>query len=119
MLMNGTACAAATCALLTFALSAPARTDTAAFAAEACPAGARKANLNFTMKDTEGKPVNLASYKGKVLLLDFWATWCLPCKVEMPGFVELYKTYKSKGFEVVGVVALDEFSKAKPFAAQF
>jgi thiol-disulfide isomerase/thioredoxin len=87
--------------------------------AAACPANAKKANLNFVLKDTDGKPVNLADYKGKVLLLDFWATWCAPCKVEMPGFIDLYKTYKAKGFEVAGVVAMDEFSKAKPFALQF
>jgi peroxiredoxin len=90
----------------------------AAPAVESCPANAKKANLNFTLKDAEGKTVNLAAYKGKVLLLDFWATWCAPCKVEMPAFIDLYKTYKPRGFEVVGVVALDEFSKAIPFAKQ-
>ena len=58
--------------------------------AAACPADAKPANLNFTLKDTAGKEVRLADYKGKVLLLDFWATWCGPCKVEIPGFIELY-----------------------------
>jgi thiol-disulfide isomerase/thioredoxin len=54
----------------------------------ACPADAKPANLDFTLKDVEGKDVSLQSFKGKVLVLDFWATWCGPCKVEIPHFIE-------------------------------
>jgi thiol-disulfide isomerase/thioredoxin len=88
-------------------------------AGAACAVNARKANLNFTLKDINGKAVRLSDYRGKVLLVDFWATWCGPCKIEIPAFIDLYNKYKAQGFEVVGVVVQDPFVKAKPFALQY
>jgi len=85
-------------------------------AAAACPADAKLANFNFTLKDLDGKDVKLAAYKGNLILLDFWATWCGPCKVEIPAFINLYKKYKSQGFEVISVVLLDKFANARPYA---
>jgi peroxiredoxin len=85
----------------------------------ACAAGAPHANLGFTLRDINGRDVQLADFKGKVLLLDFWATWCGPCRIEIPGFIEMYNKYKPRGLEVVGVVVLDQFSNAGPFARQF
>jgi len=85
----------------------------------ACDPNAKTANLNLTLKEMSGKAVTLSAYKGKVLLVDFWATWCGPCKIEIPGFVELYSKYRSQGFEIVGVLLDDQIAKAKPFARQF
>jgi peroxiredoxin len=86
----------------------------------ACDPRANEANLNFTFKDLQGKPVTLSHYKGKVILLDFWATWCPPCRKEIPGFVQLYNTYKSRGLVVIGVSMddADDFADVKRFATQ-
>jgi peroxiredoxin len=62
---------------------------------------------NFELKDTSGKTVRLADLRGKAVLLNFWATWCPPCKVEIPWFIELQKQYGPQGLQVIGV-AMDE-----------
>jgi cytochrome c biogenesis protein CcmG/thiol:disulfide interchange protein DsbE len=71
------------------------------------PEKSRKAAPDFTLKDAKGATVKLSDYRGKVVLLNFWATWCGPCKIEIPWFVEFEKTYKDKGFAVLGV-SMDE-----------
>lgn len=58
---------------------------------------------SFTLNDLEGRPVSLADYKGKVVLLNFWATWCEPCKKEMPEIQAAYEQYKDQGFVVLGI----------------
>jgi thiol-disulfide isomerase/thioredoxin len=84
-----------------------------------CDPGSKPANLNFTIKDMNGASVNLAAHKGKVILLDFWATWCGPCKIEIPGFVALQNKYRDKGLVVLGLSVDDPVDKLKAFAAEF
>jgi peroxiredoxin len=69
----------------------------------------------FTLTDMNGHPVSLADFRGKVVILDFWATWCPPCKREIPDFIELQSQYGSKGLQVIGI-GLDEPEKLKAFA---
>jgi len=66
----------------------------------------------FTLEDLSGNPVTLSSLKGKVVFLNFWATWCGPCVREIPDFIEAYKEYKDKGMEIIGI-SVDEGSSAK------
>ncbi|MFZ1729660.1 MAG: TlpA disulfide reductase family protein [Bacteroidota bacterium] len=70
----------------------------------------------FSLKDRDGKTVTLESLKGKVIVLNFWATWCPPCRAEIPAFKSAYDKYKAKGVEIVGI-SLDQkgWSVIKPF----
>ncbi len=61
------------------------------------------ANLDLTLKDMHGADVRLADYKGKVIILNFWATWCGPCQTEIPDLVRTYAEYKDQGVVVLGV----------------
>lgn len=80
------------------------------------PTAKRNPAPAFTLKDSQGKSFNLADYKGKVVLLNFWATWCGPCKLEIPWFMEFEKSYRDKGFAVLGV-SMDEegWDVVKPY----
>jgi peroxiredoxin len=78
----------------------------------------RHAAPDFALKDADGKTVHLTDYKGKVVLLDFWATWCGPCKIEIPWFIDMEHKRKDKGFEVLGVAMDDNgWEDVKPFLA--
>jgi peroxiredoxin len=100
------------------ALMATTRVSVAAQATLACAADARPANLNFVLKDIANKNLKLADYRGKVVLLNFWATWCVPCRTEIPWFVEFQETYGARGFQALGVSADDTLDKLKPFVQE-
>jgi thiol-disulfide isomerase/thioredoxin len=88
-------------------------------AADAKAAG-KKAPLDFTLKDMNGVDVKLASFKGKPIIVNFWATWCGPCRAEIPSLVELQTQYGAEGKDVVilGISVDDPIEKLKPYAAQ-
>jgi thiol-disulfide isomerase/thioredoxin len=92
--------------------------EAAAGGAEVCDANAKPADLNLTLKDMSNKDVSLASFKGKVIVLNFWATWCGPCKVEIPSFVDLQSQYGKNGLQIIGVSVDDTLDKLKSFTAQ-
>ena len=82
------------------------------------PASERKEVPDFSLKDADGRSVRPSDYKGKVVLLNFWATWCGPCKIEIPWFIEFETKYKDQGFAVLGV-SMDEdgWDAVRPFLA--
>ena len=84
-----------------------------------CRADAEMANLDFVVKDINGEDVRFSDYKGQVILLDFWATWCAPCRIEIPGFIELYDKYRDQGFVVLGFDVDDPLPAIQSFAEEF
>jgi thiol-disulfide isomerase/thioredoxin len=78
----------------------------------------KPAKLDFTLKDMHGVDVHLASFKGKVILLNFWATWCGPCRAEIPSLVELQQEYKDD-LVILGFSVDDTAEKLLPYAAEF
>src|ERR1035437_9836029 len=68
----------------------------------------------FTLEDLSGEKRSLASFKGKAVLINFWATWCAPCKIETPWLIELRNQYAAQGFEVLGISA-DDLDRSDPF----
>jgi thiol-disulfide isomerase/thioredoxin len=81
-------------------------------------AAGKPANLDFTLKDMHGVDVHLSSFKGKIILLNFWATWCGPCRAEIPSLVELQQQYKDD-LVVLGFSVDDTAEKLLPYAAEF
>ena len=83
-------------------------------------AAGKAAPLDFTLKDMNGVDVKLAAFKGKPIVLNFWATWCGPCRAEIPSLVELQKQYGDEGQDVVilGISVDDPVEKLKPYASQ-
>ena len=108
----------ATAVLFGLAFSGCSTTPTAVKAASVKPDKDRKPAPDFALKDADGKVVKLSDFKGKVVLLDFWATWCGPCKIEIPWFIEFQQKYGKQGLQVVGVSIDDTVDKLKPYVSQ-
>lgn len=84
-----------------------------AFAQEQQPEVGKQAS-EINLPDQKGKNVSLTSLKGKVVLIDFWASWCVPCRKTIPSLKKIYSKYKSKGFEIYGIsLDTDDFSWKK------
>jgi cytochrome c biogenesis protein CcmG/thiol:disulfide interchange protein DsbE len=77
------------------------------------------ATYDFVLKDQHNVPVKMADYKGKVVIVNFWATWCGPCKVEVPDFVKLYEEYKDKGLVIVGISVDDSAEQLQAFIHEY
>jgi peroxiredoxin len=97
--------------LVVMCLILPARVPAAITAANS-----RKAAPDFTLNDSTGAPIRLSDYKGRIVLLDFWATWCHGCKIEIPWYMEFENKYKDGGLAVIGVSMDDDgWKSVKPF----
>lgn len=107
MIRSSVKCAPALAVLMMFSACAPS------------PSAEAKAAPDFTLEDANGAEVTLSKLKGKVVLLNFWATWCGPCKIEMPWFADFQRKYKDRGFTVVAV-SLDEegWDVVRPYAEE-
>lgn len=83
------------------------------------PATDRKPAPDFSLKDASGATLKLSDYRGKVVLLNFWATWCGPCQIEIPWFMDFQKQYKDRDFAVLGISFDDDgWKSVKPFIEQ-
>jgi cytochrome c biogenesis protein CcmG/thiol:disulfide interchange protein DsbE len=81
--------------------------------------GQSKKAANFVLKSADGTTYELSKMKGKVVVINFWATWCGPCRKEIPDFIEAYKKYNSKGLEIIGIsLDQDGWTKVTPFVKQ-
>jgi len=104
------------CSAVTLTIALAGCTSETRVQASVKPESKRKAAPDFALKDLNGSTAKLSDYKGKVVLLNFWATWCGPCKLEIPWFVEFEQNYKDRGFAVLGVAMDDEgWEAVKPY----
>jgi thiol-disulfide isomerase/thioredoxin len=82
-------------------------------------AGNRPLAPDFSLIDMNGRKLDLADYRGKVVLLDFWATWCGPCRIEIPGFIKLQERYRDQGLVILGIYIDDNAESVRDFYREF
>ena len=83
------------------------------------PENARKPATNFVLTNINGGEWNFAEHRGKVVVVNYWATWCPPCRFEMPGLVRFADEYKSRGVEMVGIAADEDLTAVPPFVEKY
>ena len=83
------------------------------------PGSIHSAAANFSLQDINAHPLELANYRGKVVLLNFWATWCTPCRAEIPNFVQWQDSYGPQGLQIIGISMDDGPQPVREFYQQF
>jgi cytochrome c biogenesis protein CcmG, thiol:disulfide interchange protein DsbE len=83
------------------------------------PGAVHSPAANFSVQDLNGKPLDLTAYRGKVVLLNFWATWCTPCRAEIPNFVQFQDNFGPQGLQIVGLSMDDDAKPVREFYQQF
>jgi peroxiredoxin len=83
------------------------------------PATVHSVAPDFSLRDLNNQTLELANYRGKVVLLDFWATWCTPCRGEIPHFVEFQNNYREQGLQVIGISMDDDAKPVREFYQEF
>ena len=83
------------------------------------PIEGRKAAANFTLESLGGEKWNFADHRGKVVVVNYWATWCPPCRIETPGLVSFAGEYKARGVETIGVTVDEDLSLVAPFVEKY
>lgn len=82
-----------------------------------CTGNARRASLDFTLEDVAGRAVDLRDFRGRVIAINFWATWCKPCHEEIPWLREIHHAYRDAGLVLLGVSVDEEVARIAPFVA--